>query len=67
MQRHIARGADFACKELIQVATRKWAEEEGDYRDDVRIFIICYQIVYYTFLTQHNSLLLSLLLSLLFR
>ena len=33
---HLELGADEACKELIRVATERWAEEEGDYRDDVR-------------------------------
>lgn len=35
---NIALGAEKACQLLIEAATNRWAEEEGDYRDDVSIF-----------------------------
>ena len=37
MQEKIDTGVDEACQELIEVAASRWAEEEGDYRDDVSI------------------------------
>lgn len=36
MQRNIHLGAHEACQVLIKMAADRWAEEEGDYRDDVR-------------------------------
>lgn len=33
---NLSQGAEKACQALIQSATAKWQEEEGDYRDDVR-------------------------------
>jgi protein phosphatase 2C family protein 2/3 len=33
--KHISKGANAACKALIEAATSRWREEEGDYRDDV--------------------------------
>lgn len=29
-----------ACQELIQQAAQRWAEEEGDYRDDITAVVI---------------------------
>lgn len=40
VQSYIHLGATFACQQLIQTAAARWQEEEGDYRDDVRIFIL---------------------------
>ena len=34
---NLEKGAEQACKILIETATERWAEEEGDYRDDVSI------------------------------
>lgn len=33
-------GCHAACEELIQVAATRWAEEEGDYRDDITAVVI---------------------------
>jgi serine/threonine protein phosphatase PrpC len=33
-------GCHAACEELIQVAAMRWAEEEGDYRDDITAVVI---------------------------
>eukprot|EP01083_Nonionella_stella_P049796 132658_1 len=33
-------GASDACKELIRVATEKWKEMEGDYRDDITAIVV---------------------------
>ena len=35
VSKHISKGAEAACQILIETATAKWREEEGDYRDDV--------------------------------
>ena len=40
VQSYIHLGATFACQQLIQTAAARWQEEEGDYRDDVRIIPI---------------------------
>ena len=37
VSRTIDFSANVACEELIGVAKSRWEEEEGDYRDDVRI------------------------------
>ena len=29
-----------ACQELIEIASERWAEEEGDYRDDITAIVI---------------------------
>lgn len=34
----IDKGVHIACQELIEMATQRWQEEEGDYRDDVSRF-----------------------------
>jgi serine/threonine protein phosphatase PrpC len=34
---NLHKGAETACTILIETASERWAEEEGDYRDDVRI------------------------------
>ena len=33
-------GSHAACEELIQVAAMRWAEEEGDYRDDITAVVV---------------------------
>lgn len=33
-------GASDACKELIQVAMKRWQENEGDYRDDITAIVV---------------------------
>ena len=33
-------GCHAACEELIQVAAMRWAEEEGDYRDDITAIVV---------------------------
>ena len=35
VQANLHKGCTAACQELIQTAAVRWAEEEGDYRDDV--------------------------------
>ena len=41
VQKEFQKGADAeaACQVLIETAAERWAEEEGDYRDDVCIFL----------------------------
>lgn len=34
---NLEKGAEAACQKLIETATERWAEEEGDYRDDVSL------------------------------
>ena len=41
VSKHIAKGANAACKALIEAATSRWREEEGDYRDDVSVYLLC--------------------------
>ena len=45
---HLDLGANEACKELIRVATERWGEEEGDYRDDVSNFIFLFFMFYHS-------------------
>ena len=33
-------GAEEACKKLIETATERWSEEEGDYRDDITAIVV---------------------------
>lgn len=35
-----------ACQELIEQAAQRWAEEEGDYRDDITAVIIKFPLPY---------------------
>ena len=35
---NLHKGAEAACQILIDLASERWAEEEGDYRDDVRFY-----------------------------
>lgn len=35
VSKNLAEGAEKACQVLIEAATERWKEEEGDYRDDV--------------------------------
>jgi serine/threonine protein phosphatase PrpC len=39
--KHISQGANTACKAVIEAATARWREEEGDYRDDVSTCLLC--------------------------
>lgn len=39
VRKHIDKGNDVACQVLIETAATRWQEEEGDYRDDVSVFI----------------------------
>ena len=34
------KGAEEACKVLIDTATERWQEEEGDYRDDITAIVV---------------------------
>ena len=45
-----------ACQELIEQASQRWAEEEGDYRDDVRSF----ECFLFLILFQYHALIYSL-------
>ena len=45
---HISKGATAACKALIEAATARWREEEGDYRDDVLHILYMLSILYCT-------------------
>jgi serine/threonine protein phosphatase PrpC len=35
-------GVPEACQELIETAAARWQEEEGDYRDDVSVWLLIY-------------------------
>jgi hypothetical protein len=35
VERHRAHGNDYACKELIRIASARWIERQKYYRDDV--------------------------------
>ena len=37
---NIEKGAEEACKVLIDTATERWKEEEGDYRDDITAIVV---------------------------
>ena len=37
---NIDKGAEEACKALIDTATERWKEEEGDYRDDITAIVV---------------------------
>jgi serine/threonine protein phosphatase PrpC len=37
---NLENGCHAACEELIQVAATRWAEEEGDYRDDITASVV---------------------------
>lgn len=41
---HLHKGCTQACEELIQIAAVRWAEEEGDYRDDITAIIVTHPI-----------------------
>jgi serine/threonine protein phosphatase PrpC len=43
VEQHRAKGNDHACKELIRVATAKWADDDASYRDDVSSILPCLQ------------------------
>ena len=45
-------GADMACENLIHQATERWAEEEGDYRDDITAIVFTFPLPWET---QHLS------------
>lgn len=38
--KNISKGANAACKALIEAATSRWREEEGDYRDDITAIVV---------------------------
>ena len=42
VQDKLASGSNCtqACQELIEQASQRWAEEEGDYRDDITAIIV---------------------------
>jgi len=44
VQSKISMGASIACEYLIHVATERWAEEEGDYRDDITAIVITFPL-----------------------
>jgi serine/threonine protein phosphatase PrpC len=37
---NLDKGAEAACQILIDTASERWAEEEGDYRDDVSLSLL---------------------------
>jgi len=37
---NLEHGCHAACEELIQIAATRWAEEEGDYRDDITAIVV---------------------------
>jgi serine/threonine protein phosphatase PrpC len=41
-------GADMACENLIHQATERWAEEEGDYRDDITAIVFTFPLPWKT-------------------
>ena len=40
VSKHIDKGANAACKALIEAAMARWREEEGDYRDDITAIVV---------------------------
>jgi serine/threonine protein phosphatase PrpC len=38
VDRNLDSGSERACQVLIETATARWQQEEGDYRDDVRVY-----------------------------
>ena len=41
----IHKGANFACRSLIEAAADRWHQEEGDYRDDITALVIRLRIL----------------------
>lgn len=48
-------GCHAACEELIQVAATRWAEEEGDYRDDITAVVVQFPLP----LRRENSIIMT--------
>ena len=48
---NLDKGAEAACQILIDTASERWAEEEGDYRDDVSLLI--FSCVHSVFIFYH--------------
>ena len=36
------------CQELIEQASQRWAEEEGDYRDDITCIVVKYPLPFHS-------------------
>lgn len=43
-------GANYACRELIQLAKERWHEEEGDYRDDITAIVLKFPLPFQSFI-----------------
>jgi len=50
VQGKLAAGATCsqACQELIEQASQRWAEEEGDYRDDITCIVVKYPLPFHS-------------------
>lgn len=44
VNKNLKYGAHTACQMLIEEAERRWKVEEGDYRDDVSVWLSIYFI-----------------------
>lgn len=44
VSRHLEKGANVACQELIKEAAKRWQKEEGDYRDDITALVVTFPI-----------------------
>lgn len=40
-----ATSAERACEELIDIASKKWSEREGDHRDDITVSVAFLQVL----------------------
>ena len=51
VQEKLAAGANCtqACQELIEQASQRWAEEEGDYRDDITAIVVKFPLPWMSF------------------
>ena len=50
VQEKLAAGCNCtqACQELIEQASQRWAEEEGDYRDDITCIVVKYPLPFHS-------------------
>lgn len=54
VQTQFDEGADCnsACQILIEQASERWAEEEGDYRDDITAIVVRFPLDFQSFETE---------------
>jgi protein phosphatase 2C family protein 2/3 len=44
VNQYITLGAETACEKLIETASNRWKDEEGDYRDDITAIIVTFPL-----------------------